>query len=264
MTRAMQALARGWRKLWAATRRDTAAQDLDEEMRFHRELLARDLEAKGMSPRDAEGAARRRFGNATALRERAADAWSFSLLDDLVQDVRFGVRLLRRSPMFSLVAVVAIGLAIGINAGFFTLVDTFVWRPIPVPKPDGVVRLALTFSRGGSGILWSYPQVRDLTRHSKTLDDVFPLGRCPLVTFRASASGTAEPATPVCVSGNFFAGLGGSAAVGRALLPADDQDDAPRGHRHQRSILDARFFSRARHRGPRRDHQRSARDGGQV
>ncbi len=245
MTRAMQAVARAWRKVWAATRRDTAARDLDEEMRFHRELLARDLETEGMSPRDAEGAARRQFGNSTALRERAADAWSFPLLDDLAQDVRFGVRLLRRSPMFSLVAVVAIGLAIGINTGFFTLVDAFVWRPIPVPRPDGIVRLALTFSRGGSGILWSYPQVRDLTRHSKTLDQVLPLGRCPLVAFRATPSRTAEPATPVCVSGNFFGALGGSAAVGRALLPADDQNDAPAA-----IVISDRFWTRAFSRAP--------------
>src|SRR5215467_10006659 len=114
-------------------------------MRFHRELLARDFEANGLSPRDAHDAARRQFGNPLLLRERSADAASVRVLrffDDVAQDVRCGLRLLRRSPLFTIVSVVAIGLAIGINSGFFTLIDAFVWRPIPVPRSDGLVRMS--------------------------------------------------------------------------------------------------------------------------
>ncbi|MGH7618317.1 MAG: ABC transporter permease, partial [Gemmatimonadaceae bacterium] len=89
-----------------------------------------------MSPTDARDAANQQFGNALVLRERGTEAWTIAWLADLAQDVRFGARLLRRSPMFSLVAIVAIGLAIGINSGFFTLIDAFAWRPIPVPHAE--------------------------------------------------------------------------------------------------------------------------------
>jgi predicted permease len=196
-------------------------------MRFHREMLARDFVATGLSPSEAHDAARRQFGNSLLFRERSADATSFRVLDDLVQDVRFGLRLLRRSPLFTIVSVVAIGVAIGINSGFFTLIDAFVWRPIPVPRSDGLVRMSMTLSKGGSGILFSYPQVQAIAQHSRTLSDVLPLGRCAQVAFRSSTSATAEPATAVCVSGNFFESLGGVASLGRALVPGDERDDAP-------------------------------------
>jgi predicted permease len=227
VTSPAQTLARAWRKLRRVAGRDAAARELDEEMRFHRDLLARDFEANGLTPSDARDAAKRQFGNSLVLRERSADAWSVPRLDDIAQDVRFGARMLRRSPAFALIAIVAIGLAIGINSGFFTLVDAFVWRPIPVARPDGLVKLALTYARGGGSIIMSYPQVQALARNSRTLTDVMPYGRCAAVAFRSSTSATAKAATPACISGNYFASLGGRAAAGRPLVPADDRDDAP-------------------------------------
>ena len=236
----MHMIARAWRMVRSLSQRDAAAHDLDEEMRFHRELLARDFQATGLSPDDARDAARRRFGNPLVLRERSADEWSFPRLDDIAYDVRFGARMLRRSPGFALIAVVAIGIAIGINAGFFTLMDAFVWRPIPVARPERVVKLALTYAHRhrpardsrrafvrGSTILMSYPEVQAIAQHSRTLTDVMPLAQCFPVAFRSSPSSTATPAGPACVSGNYFASLGGTAIIGRALLPTDDRDDAP-------------------------------------
>jgi predicted permease len=243
-----QALARAWRTLRSRLRQNATDRELDEEMRFHRELLARDFEANGLSPRDAHDAARRQFGNPLLLRERSADAASFRVLrffDDVAQDVRFGLRLLRRSPLFTIVSVVAIGLAIGINSGFFTLIDAFVWRPIPVPRSDGLVRISMTLSKGGSGILFSYPQAQAIAKYSRTLSDVLPAGRCAQVAFRSSTSATAEPATGVCVSGNFFEALGGVASLGRALVPGDERDDAPPA-----IAISDRFWTRAFSRDP--------------
>src|SRR6185312_2697500 len=111
------------------------ARELDEELAFHRAMLARDLEHTGFSADDARLTARRRTGNALAIRERSADAWGFPALEDFVRDARFGIRTLGRSPAFVAIAVVAIGIGIGVNAGFFTLVDALVWQPIPVARP---------------------------------------------------------------------------------------------------------------------------------
>jgi hypothetical protein len=223
----VSAIAALWRKLQFIRRGHAASDEIDEELRFHRDLLARDFEAQGLSPREAERAARKQFGNTLGARERSADEWRFLALDDVAHDVRFGLRLLKRSPMFAVVAIVAIGLAIGINTGFFTLVDTFIWRPIPVPRSDGLVKLALRYQTRGGSIVFSYPQVQAITRYSKSLSDVLPVGRCVPVALRASGARPAEPAKPLCVSGNYFLALGGSAAMGRALVPSDDREGAP-------------------------------------
>lgn len=223
---AFERLARAMRRLSAINRHNENARDLDEEMRFHRELLARDLESDGLSPSEARAAARRQFGNHLKLREEGMDAWRIQLFDEVAHDVRFGFRLLRRSPGFAIVSIVAIGLAIGINSGFFTLVDAFVWRPIPVPRAEQIVKVTLAYANGSSGLLFSYPQVQAIAR-AATLADVLPSGRCAQVAFRASVTAPARAVGPACISGNYFQSLGASAAIGRPLVPSDDRADAP-------------------------------------
>ncbi|HEY5062372.1 MAG TPA: permease prefix domain 1-containing protein, partial [Gemmatimonadaceae bacterium] len=148
------------RELWfrcvGLVRRRSLHRELADEMALHQELLARDLAEAGRSTVAAAAAARRRFGNALALRERAAEAWGFPRIEDLVHDVRFGARILRRSPMFAIVAITAIALAIGINAGFFTLIDAMMLQPIPVVNPARMVRLSVIDARGGENIRFSY------------------------------------------------------------------------------------------------------------
>src|SRR5258708_17814570 len=139
-------------------RRDALRQDLDDEMRLHRELLARDIERGGVAPPDAPAAAARAFGNTLSVRERSDAAWGLPWIEDLIGDIRYGARHLRRSAMFPAVATIAIGVAIGINAGFFTLIDAFVWQSIPVPRPELFVKVVLTYARGGTNVAVSYPE----------------------------------------------------------------------------------------------------------
>jgi len=245
MTSPTQTLTRAWRRLRSSVRRDAVADDLNEEMQFHRDLLARDYEAQGLSPANARAAARRQFGNSLALQEQAGDAARLPLVDDFVHDVKFGFRLLGRSPLFAFVAIVAIGLAIGINTGFLTLVDVFVWRPIPVPRSSEIVRLALTLAKPGDGIAFSYPQIQTLARQSSTLAEVFPLARCSAVAFRASPTQPAKPSKPMCVSGHYFQSLGASASIGRALVADDERADATPA-----IVLSDRFWTREFARAP--------------
>ena len=248
MTSMVRTLARAWRSLRPHARRDADAREIDEEMRFHRELLARDFEADGLPPTDARAAAQRQFGNTLALREQAGDAARLPLLDDFLHDVKFGFRLLGRSPLFAFVAIVAIGLAIGINTGFLTLVDVFVWQPIPVPRSSEMVKLALTLSKPGNGIVFSYPQIQTLARHSSTLAEVFPLARCTPVAFRTSGNPTRK-ASEAGLRFRQLLPITGCVPVTRARARLGRRASrCDPGHRAQRSILDARVCSRARHR----------------
>ena len=213
-------------RLRAMLHRGATERELAEELDFHLEMQARKHLAEGMNADDARLLARREFGNVELAKEDSRDVRRVRALDELAQDVRFGARLLRRSPSFALIAIVAIGLAIGINAGFFTLIDAFVWRPVPVARPERLVKLGLHFANGGGTIVFAHPQVEAILR-STSLVDVMPQARCAPVAFRASSSSKTIAAAAGCIAGNFFASLGGTAAIGRPLVPSDDRDGAP-------------------------------------
>src|SRR5262245_5236864 len=215
--------------LWvrALFRRDRLERELTEELDFHLEMQARKHRAAGADDDEARARARREFGNVELVKEDSRDTRRVRALEEVAQDIRFGARLLRRSPSFAVVAIVAIGLAIGINAGFFTLIDAFVWRPVPVVRPERLVKVSLRFSNGGGSIVFSHPQVQAIVAHSTTLVDVMPEARCAGVALRRSPSSKALATAPGCVSGNYFAALGGDATIGRPLLTSDDHVGAP-------------------------------------
>jgi putative ABC transport system permease protein len=202
--------------------RDVVERELSEEMAFHLEMQTRKHIDAGCDPEEARLRAQREFGNTELAKEDSRDTRGVHVIEALGQDTRFGIRLLRRSPVFALVSIVAIGIAIGINAGFFTLIDAFVWRPIPVLRPERLVRVHLRYRRGGS-LLVSYPEARAIALNATTIEDVMPAARCFAVAFRASENEPTIPATPGCVSGNYFNALGGTAARGRTLLATDDK-----------------------------------------
>jgi predicted permease len=218
------------RELWfrcvGLVRRGSRDRDLATEMAFHQELLARDLGEPGGPTVASAGAARRQFGNPLALRERAADAWGFPRLEDLAQDIRFGARILRRSPMFAIVAISAIAIAIGINAGFFTLIDALMLQPIPVVNPARMVRLSVIDARGWENIRFSYTDLSTIVKQSKTIEDPVAFD-AELVALRTGpTAASAAQASVGCVSGKYFGALGARVAAGRLLGVDDDRAGA--------------------------------------
>lgn len=143
----------------------------------------------------------------------------------LAQDVRYGARMLRRAPLFTVVAVSAIALAVGINAGFFTLVDALMLRPLPVANPSRLVKLLSIDARSNTSIRFSYPAATTIAAHARTIEDVILFDAEP-ITLRVSPSARATAGSEASVSGNYFTALGGHATLGRTLLASDAVDGA--------------------------------------
>src|SRR5262245_58430156 len=132
--------------------------ELAEEMEFHREMAARSGQV--------------RFGNALRLREEARDAWGWTWIDRLAQDVRYALRALRRSPGFTAAAVAMLALGIGANVAAFSFFNLVAMRPLPVREPDTLLR----FSRAGThryASEVSYPAMAFYRKHARTLSTVF-------------------------------------------------------------------------------------------
>jgi hypothetical protein len=135
----MSAFSTLLRRLTALLRRSQIDRDLDEEMRLHVDLRARQLEADGLSHEASQTAARRRFGNARRLREESVESWGWRWLEQFVQDVRFAFRTLGRHPGYALTAIVTLGLGIGANTAIFSVLNGVVLKPLPYTNGERLV-----------------------------------------------------------------------------------------------------------------------------
>ncbi|MBV8672572.1 MAG: multidrug ABC transporter substrate-binding protein, partial [Acidobacteriaceae bacterium] len=124
-------------------RRGDLYSDLAAEMREHLEEKTEQFMREGMSREEAEHAARRAFGNATLIEERGREAWQWPRIESIWADLNYGFRQLRKSPGFTITAVLTLALGIGANTGIFTLMHALLLRSLPIPVPDRLVRIAL-------------------------------------------------------------------------------------------------------------------------
>jgi predicted permease len=207
---------------------------------FHRrrwdEERARELEgylaietdeniARGMSPEEARYAAHRKLGNLTLIREEIYRMNSLGWLDTLWQDLRYGLRMLRKNPGFTAVAVLTLALGIGANSGIFSLLDQAILRALPVKDPGRLVVVSdAEYTRGWSTsdnheMVYSYPHYKEVRDQIPLFDGVVARAHVPL---SVASGGVAERAGGDVVSGNFFSVLGVGPALGRVLSPEDD------------------------------------------
>src|SRR6476661_6037844 len=116
-------------------------EELDADIREHIERETQDNIERGMSPEEARYAAHRKFGNVTRVKEETRMVWTLVWLEQLFEDIRFGLRLLRKNPGFTAVALLTLALGIGANTYIFSVVDALLFRPIEFPDPGRIVAL---------------------------------------------------------------------------------------------------------------------------
>ena len=206
-------------------------QDLEEEMRLHRDLRAEELQEAGLPPEEAALAAQRRFGNTLRLREQSRELWGWNWLDHLAFDIRYSIRRLRRTPGFTAVAVLTLALGIGANSAIFTLVHAILLRSLPVSHPEELYSLGDDHSMGSGGgffddvSLYSYDEYKYLRDHLPEFSSLagFQSTDESLSVRREGKRKPAEQFYGKFVSGNYFSVFGVSAIAGRTILPEDDQ-----------------------------------------
>lgn len=197
--------------------------DIDKELQFHVNQRVADYIASGVTPAEARRRAALEFGGVTQTKEAIRDQDSWRVLDNMLRDLRFAIRSLRRTPVFALTAAMVLGLGIGANATVFTIVNTVLLRPLPFDRADDIVQVRRR-TPSGSGGSFAMHDYLALTTQPGALSalailDVFSAGRYTLLT-----SHTAETITACRVSGQFFSVLGVAPVRGRLFT---DGDDAP-------------------------------------
>src|SRR6267378_2655914 len=119
--------------------------DLSEEIREHLEEKIEEVVVGGMSRKEAGAAARRAFGNVTLTEEDRRNVWRWPSIEDFFMDVRYGLRMLRQSRGFTLAAVLAIALGVGINVGIFSVLNGAALRLLPIPRAEQLVSMSQIF-----------------------------------------------------------------------------------------------------------------------
>ena len=195
-------------------------QEMKEELREHLELQIRENIAKGMSPEEARGSAVRAMGGITQIEEQCRDARGGRFLEDLVQDLRYGFRQIRRSPGFSALAILCLTLGIGANAAVFSWVEGILFRPYPaVAHQERLLALAGT-ARGESGATGlSWPDFLDLRRNCTLCEESFV---SKITGSTLSIGDRAETATGSIVSSNYFDVIGVHPILGRGFEAGED------------------------------------------
>jgi putative ABC transport system permease protein len=214
------------RRLWALFHRNQFDSDLQEEMRLHRELREQEEIERGLSPQEAHYVAQRRFGNDLVLREKSRDVWGWSWLENLVQDVRYGSRVLARNPGFTVVAVATLALGVGVNAAMFSVINTTLLTPLPYKNPDRLIWLGTRHPRFNHPIPVSGPDFLDW----KNQNHVFEYMTAMDVNGGATLTGKGEPEMlpGALVSTDFFKLFDEKLELGRGFVEGEDQP----GHNH--------------------------------
>jgi predicted permease len=223
-------------------RRERMMEDLAQDIREHIEIETQDHIARGMSPEEARYAAVRKFGNVTRVQEDAREVWSFVWLEQLWQDVRFGLRMLLKSPAFTAVAVLTLAFGIGANTAIFSLIDAVMLRSLPVENPAQLVVLKWSARKSPNvhGMMSSGDCPVDMTQRvaenptgCSFSEPMFrQIAQANIFSGTAAFAGTGRldltgngPASLISgqlVSGEFFHTMGLKAAVGRLLDASDD------------------------------------------
>ncbi|HEY1583523.1 MAG TPA: ABC transporter permease [Chthoniobacterales bacterium] len=224
-------------RLRSLFRRAAVENELDEELRDH---LARKIEAGvacGLTSAEARRIALAELGGLEQSKEECRDARGLRWLEEFLQDIRYGFRLLRKNPGFSTIVVLALALGIGANTALFSLCNRVLLRGLPVRNAQQLVVLNVANERSESIQSFSYPMYRELRDKNAVFSGMLAQAGAEM---NATYAGESEKARGELVSGNYFETLGVQAWGGRLFTQADDQNPGA----HPVAILSYEYWQR--------------------
>jgi putative ABC transport system permease protein len=216
-------------KLSGLFRKARLEQQLDEDVRAHIEMLTEENLRRGMEPEEARYAAMRQFGNVSSMKEECRDRWSIRIIEELIQDIRYGLRQLRRNLGFTAVAVITLALGIGANTAIFSVVNSVLLQPLSYPNPSRLMMVyhvppAKSFP-GVTKFAVSPANYLDWEKQNRVFE------RMAIIGFRGmTLNGTQPEAVRAAkVSAGFFAVMGVQPQLGRTFTPEEEQSGNANG-----------------------------------
>ena len=216
-------LAEAWLRAKALVKRNRLERDLEEEIQFHLAMRAEKNRALGIGAKDAKAAAHQRFGNVTLVKQDCREAWIFTRLETLWQDLRYAARMLTKSPGFAAIVVCSLALGIGANTAVFSALNSVMLHGLPYEHPEKLATIWSTNktdpdSEGFAPIA----EVTDWKKQNHVFADIAVAS----MASSATLTGIGEPG-PVLVQGvtpNFFAVVGVQPALGRVFRAEESQE----------------------------------------
>ena len=202
--------------------RRSAERDLDEEIRTHLELETNLNVHNGMSAEEARFRALRRFGNLTVTREDTRATWGFRAVEILIQDLRFGARMLVRNPGFTCIAILTLALVIGATSAIFSAVSAALLKQLPYKDPGRLVLLWSTDRSGNKRGQISFTNMEDWRRRSSSFEEMVAFSGNEKVIL--AGKGEPEQIPAMRVSDGYFALMQTQPLIGRAFVPEEQQE----------------------------------------
>ncbi len=204
-------------------RDDERQRALEQEIASHLNMSQQDRQDRGESPEQAAQSARREFGNVALVEHVTRDQWRGRWFDESIQDIRFAIRTLRKSPGFTAIAILTLALGIGANTSLFSVVNAVLLNPIPYPHPEQLVMLHESKPNFRAGSI-SYPNFRDWQHDNHSFSSVAIMRG---TSFTLTGLGEAEEIRAQFISSDFFPLLGVQPVIGRFFGPGEDEIGAP-------------------------------------
>ena len=212
-------------RLRSLFRRDTVEQEIGSELHFHIERQVEENILAGMNPQEARRAASREFGGVEQVKEECRDTRRANYLENLLKDVRYGFRMLRKSPSFTFFAVAVLALGIAANSAIFSIADAILVRPLPYRDANRLVMIWEDSSAYGFPKDTPAPgNFSDWKSRNQVFEDVAAISDG---SFNLTGSGNPENLIGKWATANLFSVLGVSPALGRDFRPEDDVPGAP-------------------------------------
>jgi macrolide transport system ATP-binding/permease protein len=218
----MKTLRRFFTRLFNSAARRAQEERLREEITEHIALQTAENVRRGLSPMEARRQAMLKFGGVEAMKQDYRAERGLLFIENLLQDVRFALRSLRRTPGLTAFVMITLALGIGMTSATFSMVDALIFRPYPVPHPNDVVTLVST-TRDSNFEDFSYREYLDIRDKTRGYDGVIAYADMQAVGFSAEPGATPRVRGGMMVSGNYFHVLGVEPRLGRGFREDEDQ-----------------------------------------